>query len=476
MKPARGRARLALWILALMAALTISAMLTTIALGAALLYRPLREVRIQDGEQVLRLSTREETVAAALAAAGILLRAGDSSQPPLSAPLANQTEITIQRARQVTLVIDERAQTFITRIQSPLTLLSSAGFALEAQDRLRIDRELVHEEELAAWNSPFTLLEIERALPITIVVDETERRLYSHAATVGEALHAAGIAHYPQDSLAPAASTPLRADLRIEIARARAIEISAGGQQHRAFVLADTVGAALEEASWQLGPLDYTRPELTAVITEGMNIQVVRVREEIVEEREVIPYESLSVADPELELDQRRIVSGQNGERIIRQRVRYEDNEITGREQLEPVTIREKQDEIFYYGTRIVYRTLDTELGPLEYWRVIRMHITSYNPCESSPITSRRTRVRRGVVATHPEVIPYYTRVYVPGYGIGVVEDTGLGLIGSGLANTKRWLDLAYECDNYQRWSWREPHEVYLLTPLPDAFPFILPR
>lgn len=465
-----SRVRRPLWPLAMLAALVLAIMFSTILLGIALLYRPLHSIRIVVDDQEITINTREETVVAALQAAGITLRAGDSVQPPLTSQLSSNAVINIERARPVTLLADDQAQSFITRITSPLAFLTSIGMEfIPDQDRVYVDGSLADVEALRDWEAPFSSLKLHRALPFSLINRGTEQVLYSFAATVGEALRENGISIYEHDHLAPPLHTPLSPNLQITLKRAKAVNIYSDDRMQRAFVVAEDVAAALVEAGWALGSLDYTRQPEETPITEGMRIDVVRVREEITEQREEIPYKTVWWADSELELDQRRHTHGQTGERILRFRIRYEDNVEIQREQLSTETVREPRDEIYHYGTRIVLRTLDTELGPLEYWRVIRMEITSYHPDEGPVnITATGIKITKGVVATHPEVIPYHTRVYVPGYGIGQVEDTGLGL-----PNTRRWLDLGYETENYIPWRKRE--NVYLLTPVPAEFPYILP-
>jgi 3D (Asp-Asp-Asp) domain-containing protein len=58
-------------------------------------------------------------------------------------------------------------------------------------------------------------------------------------------------------------------------------------------------------------------------------------------------------------------------------------------------------------------------------------------------------------------------RLYVPGYGIGVVGDIGGGIPG------KYWIDLAYSDDDYV--AWHQNVTVYFLTPVPENIAWILP-
>ncbi len=67
----------------------------------------------------------------------------------------------------------------------------------------------------------------------------------------------------------------------------------------------------------------------------------------------------------------------------------------------------------------------------------------------------------KGIVAIDPRVIPFYTMMYIPGYGVGMAADTGGAIKG-------RWIDLAYAEDDEVDWAtgWVE---IYLLTPVPPA-------
>lgn len=64
--------------------------------------------------------------------------------------------------------------------------------------------------------------------------------------------------------------------------------------------------------------------------------------------------------------------------------------------------------------------------------RVIRVEATAYSGAQSglSAYTATGTLCRRGVIAVDPGIIPLGTRVYIPGYGYAVAEDTGGAIRG----------------------------------------------
>jgi 3D (Asp-Asp-Asp) domain-containing protein len=181
------------------------------------------------------------------------------------------------------------------------------------------------------------------------------------------------------------------------------------------------------------------------------------------------------VAD--LEIDQTRMVqAGQNGLLARRVRVPLQDG-VVGEGALADEWVQNPPvSRILGYGMSIPIRIIDTPYGPVEYWRAVPMSATSYSPSRAgTPLNApwfgftRSGKVlKQGMVATDTRLIPLGTRLYVPGYGLATVEDTGSGVRG-------RMIDLGYEDHNFR--SWRAYLTVYLRTPVPpsDQITWILP-
>ena len=65
--------------------------------------------------------------------------------------------------------------------------------------------------------------------------------------------------------------------------------------------------------------------------------------------------------------------------------------------------------------------------------QVISMTATAYYPgggIQGGHLTATGHRVRRGIIAVDPRIIPLYTRVYVEGYGEAIALDTGGAIKG----------------------------------------------
>lgn len=70
---------------------------------------------------------------------------------------------------------------------------------------------------------------------------------------------------------------------------------------------------------------------------------------------------------------------------------------------------------------------------PLYYSRVVEVEATGYSSAQvgMSAYTATGTLCRYGVIAVDPRFVPLGTKVYIPGYGYAVAEDTGGAIVGN---------------------------------------------
>lgn len=318
---------------------------------------------------------------------------------------------------------------------------------------------------------------IHRAVPLHVFDDGVLTTLSTIAPTVGQALKEHGVLIYLGDRVKPGLGTPVSTGIQVYIERAKPLTILVDGRRIVTRTQAERVKEALEQEGVTLGVRDYTIPDRLAPLTDDMTVQVIRVEEEFVVEEEPIPFETVWRPDPELEIDHRRLA--QQGEEGLKRRlirIGYENGQEKEREITSEWVAKEPTTEVIAYGTKIVIRELETPQGPVRYWRKIRMLATSYTAATAGKsrdhprygLTYLGWKATKGVIAVDPRVIGLRTKMYVPGYGFGTAADTGGAIKG-------RHIDLAYDEGNLVHWfKWVD---VYLLEPVPppEKIRWILP-
>lgn len=354
-------------------------------------------------------------------------------------------------------------------------LLFQAGVALFPGDRIITNGKMVEFSDLLQPSPSFSLLVV-RGMPLELADGGIQQYWYSSAATPLAALWEAGY-RLQQSDIMPGSSTAWQeTGTRFEISKGKPIIIVDGDQEWSSRTAAATVGEALSAAGIHLNGLDYSLPAEDAPLPENGQIEVIRVTEEVVLVQEVLPFEKELVEDPETELDQTSIVDqGGYGLQVSRIRVTYENGkELQRVTEGEWVAVEPKTQKLGY-GTKVVVRTLQTPGGTIEYWRAVPVYATSYSPCnigiegKCGSSTASGLPVQQGVIGV---IRSWYNQmvgqqVYVPGYGSAVIADIGGGVPG------KNWIDLGFTDADYV--SWHQDTMLYFLTPVPAAIPWILP-
>jgi len=116
---------------------------------------------------------------------------------------------------------------------------------------------------------------------------------------------------------------------------------------------AATVRDALDAAGVSLGPLDRVSPDLYVETEPGMVIVVTRVEEQLETTRELVPFERKTVTNEALPAGETRLIQlGVNGEDEITYRITFEDGVEVERTQFSRVSIIEPVDEIIAVGAQ----------------------------------------------------------------------------------------------------------------------------
>ncbi len=450
--------------------------LCMILVGAVLIFLSLGQtVMIQVNGETHSVRSNALTVGGVLREAGIPVTDNDRVKPPLSAWLGyGPAAIQVENAQSFLVQIEpgriEKTLQSVDRI--PGNLLSAAGVILYPEDQILLNGETIPADQPLP-HAPALALQVRQAIPVTIIENGDQKTIYSSADTLATALLEAGIPLTAADDLSLPSDTPLNAALKVTLRRAVPLRVQVDGQEILIHSAAQTVGQALVENNISLQGLDKSIPAEDEPLPADGTLKVIRVREEILLEQTPIPFETVYVADDQLELDQRQVVdAGETGIRAARVRVRYEDGQEISRKTEAEWIARQPSSQTVAYGTQIVIRTITTAEGTFEYWRAVNVYATSYHPCENgtcSYTTASGTTLRNGVIAVRLKWFRSMVgqQMLVPGYGVGTIEDVGGGF------PDRHWIDLGYTDADYREW--HSYVTVYWLTPVPANILWILP-
>lgn len=475
------------WLRAVLALALVAGAFLLLALGLTQTGSPLT-IDLDGQRHTVR--THATTVGEALRRAGFDLHPEDRVSPSQESLLEPGTVIQVQRARPVNLHADGQTLHLRTHATNVGEFLADAGVRLGPSDELWLGGQPVESDALlwggevlpsrqvsarggartlegAALGDPATV-SVRRATPLSLQDGQEEVQVYSTSDTVGQVLEQLGVTLFLGDQVEPGLQERIEPGMTVSILRSVPLQINVDGGVIRTRTRALDVAGALGQESIALMGRDRVEPGLDTPVYSGMTIQVIRVREEIAVEFEAIPFETEWVPDPEVEIDNIRLVrEGQVGLKKRRSRVTYENDQEIQRILEDVWTEQPPITKTMAYGTKIVVRTLETPEGPIEYWRKMRVYLTSYMPASCGKpkdhprygYTRLGWKLKRGIVAVDPTVLPLRTTMYVEGYGIARAGDTGGAVKG-------KFVDLGFSDDDYESWHWWQ--DIYILTPVPE--------
>lgn len=467
--PARALPPVWTLLLPLALASVAAAFFTVVALvgGVSALVASVRVQLVVDGAAAL-YDTRASTVGDLLREEGLILQPFDHVQPSTEAPLADGLVVQVTRARTVLVVEDGTGRLIHTAAQRAGDVLDAVGVQVGPADYVEVDGEPVRPSSLALWPGAPERIDVRHTRALTVVDGDSVQNFDSTAPTVGEALFEAGIPLFVSDTVEPPLHAALPEAALITIRRAVPVTITADGETVSTRAPTGTVADVLAFAGLTLMGQDYTVPAEGSAATAGMSIRVVRVTETLVSETSTVPFETIYQADDSRPLDTQALAQdGREGIERTVTRVRLEDGVEVSRTVDGTSLVTPPQNRIIAYGTDVVLQTLETPDGPQVYWRVLRLYATSYHPAAlgGDNITATGRVLQRGIVGADTDLLPFGTQVYVPGYGVGLVADTGAE------RHDPYWIDLGYSDEDWRSWS--SPVDVYLLAPPPNQIDYM---
>lgn len=272
--------------------------------------------------------------------------------------------ICMAGSREVVLRYGGEEKIITTSIEDPRAILEDVGVKVGTEDRIVVtpaDKGKATKE----------VIELQRALPITIEKYGVSKKFYSGKNTVGAALDALAI-KYDGKTVFPTLDTPLSADMKIHI----------------------------------LGKYDELKTEEKPIEPPV----------EFVDNMEM-PYGENKILEP-----------GVPGKLKVTSKTTLKEGLFQTHVIKEEVLVEPTRELV----ERGMARSIQTSRGRVRYNKIMTMEITAYTLAEGSGtgLTSIGIVPYEGIVAVDPDVIPYYTKMYIPGYGIAMAGDTGGAIEG----------------------------------------------
>lgn len=442
-----------------------------------LAFLPQREVIIVIDGIPNKYQTNAQTVDMVLATFGLNPSPYDHIQPDLKQRVQDGMTITYDHAARVSIwtPIKGIVETFYSYERIPSRLFALGGIELKSEDRIFWNGQLVIQNESLPRANVY-LLELLPANEIHIMQlgNDNKSDIWSAASTIGKALWENGTWFTFADSVSVSLNKPLDKTVSLAYQKAVPVYIQVDGLEKKSLSSAATVGKALSDTGLSLENMDYSIPAEELPLPENALIRLVRVREEVVIEQTSIPYSIERRPDPEIAIGQEVVIEeGKIGLQVTRMKIRYEDQQEVSRLQEAQWIVSNPERKLVSYGTQVVSQPVGTSGESQDYWASTEMYATSYYPCgfsngRCSYITASGMTLKKGIVAMSVEWYKALrgVQVYIPGYGYGVIADSGGGIPG------KNWIDLGYGNDDYVPWS--QTVTVYFLNPPPAEIPWFL--
>ncbi|SHI50794.1 3D domain-containing protein [Lutispora thermophila] len=275
---------------------------------------------------------------------------------------------------------------------------------------------------------------------IIIVDGGRETNISTFKSTVAEVLAEKGIEVGPDDRLMTDLNNRLADNMKIEIKRAKPVMIITQERDILLHTLAETVGQVIQEAGVTLGSSDKVDPGMDTPIDDIDKINIVRVEERVITQTETIPFENEIKKNENLEKGLAKVIrQGKAGKKETSIKVLYENGVEAKREVIAEKIIQEPVAGIIEEGTKT---TLVSSRGTVtRFVKAMEMVATAYDATYASTgktpdhpqygITRSGLKVRHGIVAVDPSVIPLGTWLYVEGYGEALAADTGGAIKGN---------------------------------------------
>lgn len=432
---------------------------------------PQRDVTVLNNGQAYSVSATFDTEREAVAAADVKVNPGDRV---LYATSGNHASIAVERARDVIVALDGQRLSVRTQASTIGGALAEAGIDLRPGDAVFLNGTLTTPRapliaaisggnsgisSVAAFEAAQQLpieVDVDRARPVTVVVDPMPVTIESAGATVADVLSQLGITIREGDLVQPSLNSPVTANMTIRLAKARSVDITLNGKPQVLYTQAATVADVLTLLGVTLQPGDILSVPANTPVTNGMTLTIgtTTSTDEVV--TEPLPPPVVYESDPTMAPGQVKTVPGVPGSRTAHYTVTYKNGTEVSRAIVpgslvvtQPIPTRTLVGSKSAAPAAAVAQPPAASAGNAstmvnsstvapEGKLTLHVFATWYTAAQGAwPVGSPNwgktytgAIVGHGICATDPGVIPMGTHFYVPGYGECVAADIGGGING----------------------------------------------
>jgi uncharacterized protein YabE (DUF348 family) len=313
-----------------------------------------------------------------------------------------------------------------------------------------------------------TLFNMKKA--ISIVVDGKSVEVITLKSNVTQILKTNNIALGAKDQITVRLDSKVKDGDKIYIKKAVYVKLTVDGEDLYINTAEDSVEDMLKAEKIILNKEDRITPLKSDLLVQGLQIEITRVRTEILEELKTINFATEVKNSSALNKGVKNVIQkGKNGQKLITSAVVYENGKEASRRLVSEELKSNPVKEIIALGTMGVYRP--SRGGEINYTRKLKVRATAYtadfqstgkNPGDpgfgitSTGATAKRNPSGYSTVAVDPRVIPLGSKLWIDGYGFAIAEDIGGAIKGNEI-------DLYFDSSK-ELWNWGMRNvDIYIL-------------
>lgn len=295
---------------------------------------------------------------------------------------------------------------------------------------------------------------------VNVAIGKKVIGVVTYKSTVRDILEQNKIVLGSKDKVKPSLDTKVKNGQEIYIKKAINLDVFVDGKNLKVKSAENSVGSMLKAEKISLSDIDKVKPAKNSNIKAAMKVVITRVSSKTSTEVLPIGYETVVQKDDSMGTDQQQVVQqGVNGSKEVTTNITYEDGKEVSRNITSQVVKSGPIQAIVKVGTLGVVNV--DRGGRALYKTKVSAAATGYTNDATFGITASGASTKRdengySSVAVDPRVIPLGTKLYIPGYGYGIADDTGGAIKGDRV-------DLFFNSES-ECYSWGvRPVDVYIL-------------